>query len=548
MIILGISGVFGHDAAAAIIVDDEIVSFIEEERIIRDKRAVGRLPINSTKWCLKKAGIEFEDIDIVAIGWDSDLNKDDNVISFYINKFLKHFETRRNKAPKIISVSHHIAHAAYTIASSGYQDCAVVVVDGHAEKFSTSIGQYKNGKIEFFEQKDISQSLGHFMEAVSEHVGLGRNGVGKLMGLAGYGKVSYNLNPINIYNSNYEIKFNIGSSNNSREAYRLIISNWEKYLTKICPRNKTIIDLNLIEPNSTQFNPLNENYRNLAATAQDYLTRCMIEICNLALSYGESKNLVLSGGVALNCAANGAILRSGIADSIHIAPASGDAGTALGAAIYSNSKWTLKNVKNPFLGPSYSDEIIHSRLNHFGIKYIESKNLEKDLAIAIANKKIVGRFTGAMEAGPRALGNRSILAIGNSINTKNKLNYIKTREQWRPLAPAIISDNIREYSTESVTSKYMLFALTPTEKFRTNMPGAIHVDNTIRLQEVIKSENQEFHRLLKAVQYETGIPALLNTSFNNWREPIVCTPDDAIRTFYGSGIDLLQIGSFIIEK
>lgn len=548
MTVLGISGVFGHDAAAALLIDNEIVCFIEEERITRDKRAVGHLPINSTKWCLKRAGIVFSDIDILAISWNPSLNRNDKMLSSFTEKFLKHFPPQNNKRPEIFSASHHLSHAAYTIASSGYEECAVVVIDGHGETFSTSVGRFRNNKIEFIEQKNVSQSLGHFMEAVSDHIGFGRNGAGKLMGLAGYGKESYDFHPITLEHNNYEIKFDTGAVNDSREAFRLISSEWEKYLTSICPKNKTTIDSDLLKPDSTLFNPLDSVYKNLAASAQNYLTQCVINLSRHALNYAESKNLVLSGGVALNCATNGAILRSSIANSIHVAPASGDAGTAIGAAVLATSNWVFKNASDPFLGPSYSDETIRNRLNYFGIKHIEPKDLEMDLAVAIANKKIVARFTGAMEAGPRALGNRSILAIGNSINLRDKINNIKTRELWRPLAPAILSEKITEYCIESFTSKYMLFALTPSEKFRNTLQGAVHIDNTFRVQEVSKKENIDFYKLLKAVELETGTPALINTSFNNWKEPIVCTPDDAIRTFYGSAIDLMQIGSFIVTK
>ena len=546
MNILGISGAFGHDAAAALIVDDELRCFVEEERLLRDKRAVGRYPINASRWCLEAAGLTFQELDIVATGWDPSCNPRDFVLKEYVGRFIDHAFGCSNPKLQIVRVDHHEAHAAYAIAASGYEECGVVVVDGHSERYSTSVGRFQNNTITFFDRRDISQSLGYFIEAVSDHIGLGANGAGRMMGLAGYGESTVSFEPFKMFDGDYEIQFKTGAFQDCRSAGRAIFERWRDYLDSICPKNLTRIDITLMSPGRAAESPMSPVYRNLAASAQTFLAECMTRLCKRAIDGLEHKNMVLSGGVALNCSANGEILRRGIPDCLYVPPASGDAGTALGAAIIASRRWNIKNVGNPYIGPSFSDSIIYDTLTRCGINFSIPKQMASSIAKLIATDKIVARFDGAMEVGPRALGNRSILASGHDIRMRDKVNRTKKRESWRPVAPAILSDKYDNYIKENHRSPYMLFALTPTQSFMERIPASVHADGTARVQEVEGCVGSTFHELLKTIDFETGVPAVLNTSFNHWNEPIVCTPEDALRTFFSS--DALGIGSFLLEK
>lgn len=548
MNVLGISGVFGHDSAAALIMDNELKYFVEEERIIRDKRAVSRYPLNSSKWCLNKAGIRFDDLDYLAVGWDANLNPKDPQLDEYLKKYLYQMTGSIKESMDIIYVDHHKAHAAYTIASSGFEECGIVIIDGHSEKYSTSIGHFVNGKIDLYDRRDISQSLGYFMESVSDHIGLGRNGAGKLMGLAAYGNPVYDFHPLNILDYDYEVDFPRESFADCRKAGRYIYDQWKRYLNNLLKRNIKSIDVSLMNPKVLHTNPLNPTYRDLAASAQSYLTQAVSKLSEIAIKGLEKRNLVLSGGVALNCATNGEILRMDIADNIHVAPASGDSGTALGAAIVANECWDIKNISNPYTGPSFSDDTIYKVLCDCSVKFSEPRDIHKSVAQLIALDKIVARFSGAMESGPRALGNRSILASGHDGRMRDSVNNTKTRELWRPIASAIIDESYYKYIKENVYSPYMLFALTPTQLFKDKIPASVHIDDTARVQQVNRSSDSTFFSLLEEVDKQIGVPAVLNTSFNNWNEPIVCTPKDALRTFFSSSIDAIQIGSFLIEK
>ncbi len=553
MYVLGISGAFQHDAAACLLYGARVVAMAEEERFRRLKGAFRQRPVFSALFCLRQAGITLSDVHVLAVSWDPALSSGGSAVLIdYVKEFLEDGAWVGFHRPTIAFVPHHVAHAASAYYVSGYDEAAVLVMDGHGERASTSIGYASKDKLTLRREFPISDSLGHFYEAACVHVGLGKDDVGKLMGLAAYGTPSSRNVPVWPTSEGYRTALQEPERNNTshREAYSHVRESWKMWLREHWGvPNKRPPEWDPDLGKIRRSGQIAQIYYDIAATTQTALTEVVCHLAAQAISAAGCRNLVLSGGVALNCTANGEILRRGIADSVFVFPAAHDAGGALGAAAFvSGHRLEAGTPFDPYLGPSFDDPAISSILRRLGISHRHTDDIEEEAAKLIADGLVIGWLQGRMECGPRALGNRSILALPNSTGLRDRVNDVKGRERWRPLSPSVLSTVGAEAFPTLSESSYMLHAGPVSDRWTDRLAGVTHVDGSARPQVVREEFNPRFFKLLKEVERATSVGAVLNTSFNADTEPIVCTPLDAIRTFFSSEMDALCLGSFIVQK
>lgn len=561
MYILGIHGweERTHDASACLIKDGKIIAMAEEERFTRKKHAYDSLPINAAAFCLGKAKITLNQVKYVACGWDLPLHYKTRKLDFpHTNKKLietffpkKYFTYSRY--PKIIFVPHHLAHAASSYFASGFKEAAILIIDGQGETQSTSLFSAKKNRIELIKQFPIIESLGYMFEAACEMVGLGTEDAGKLMGLAPYGKAGFSFDFVKLKSDGYSLglKGRLNLKKSADEQAELI-NKWHKLWKnkfKLIPK-KRVYDFKqgTFEKKKIKFDQRDKDF---AASVQTYLEKVIIHLTKIVKKRTKSANLVLGGGVALNCSTNGKILTSKLFDNIYIFPAAADNGVSLGAALYLytkiNNHYKPQKINIASWGTSYSNREIKKILDNLKINYHYSQNIAKEVAQLISQSKIIGWFQGRMEIGPRALGNRSILADPRNRNIHTFVNQIKGRENWRPLAPSILLGFENEYFENGNYSPFMLFAFKVKKEKINKIPAVVHIDNTARPQSVDKN-NEKYYDLINHFYKITKIPLIMNTSFNLKNEPIVCRPQDAIKTFYSSSLDYLVLGDYIIKK
>ncbi|WP_051650152.1 carbamoyltransferase C-terminal domain-containing protein [Selenomonas sp. AB3002] len=554
--VLGLN-IGNHDSAAALIRNGELISFIEQERISRNKLALGEAPVEAIMECLNSAGISMNDVSAISIGMDwnyrnkvyemSEEEKAKYTIFEDKNRFLPR-HIFGEKLPPIYPIRHHLSHAASAYRLSGYKECAILVVDNRGEDASTSLGLVNNnGEISFFKQVNIQNSLGIFYNRAARYAGLyGKyREVGKFMGLASYGKPTMKM-PLEP--SRDKLLFKCLPSVENEGIFNSINIRTEqlaKYFLENC------------FPYQSGNNDEIMSYANFAASAQKALEDVLLDFVAELKDVTTFDSLVIAGGIALNCSANGKIEQSGLFKNIFIPPFASDAGTAVGSALelyyqlygkpFTNTPLVLSG-----LGISYTDDYTKIVLKNYNdkVKYfsLEDKELYDYVAKLIAEEKIVGWMQGAFEAGPRALGYRSILADPRNRRSLIKLNTIKQREMWRPIAPSIMIEKYTEYFDGQPESKYFMnVAAMVKENKRRDIAATVHVDNTARPQAVTPAQIR-YYSLLNAFYKLTGVPVLCNTSFNNRGEPLVNTPKDAIECFLKMNLDVLVIGNLIIEK
>jgi carbamoyltransferase len=555
MLIIGINP-GSHDSAACAVVDGVIVAAAEEERFTRRKHAPDEMPWNAIRYCLHQVGAHLDEADYIATCWrgpdqlphsvqvygESHVQKHRN---YYYGKLFPEAYFGDITLPPIVHVSHHLAHAASTYRCSSFEEAAVLVVDGQGDCESTTVAHGVKGKIQCLTRFGIEQSLGYFYQAVTEYLGLGGLGnEGKTMGLAAYGNPRFDFPEFSLHDEGYLLAFPPAVE---EDAFRSTLQFWRGYLeSRFGKRPKRTA---FPDPYSRVTN-LRDSDRlacDIAASAQAQIESVLVHLAKLALRWTSSRNLALSGGVALNCAANGKIAEETGAN-VFVFPAAGDAGAAVGAALELSAELGMaqRTFHHPFLGPSFSDDQIEEILKQSNIPYSFCANRAAKAAELIAEGLAVAWFQGELELGPRALGHRSILADPRSAAMRDRINAIKNREPWRPLAPSIPKEEAREILGSDVDSPFMLKAVSVPESGRQRILGTVHVDATARVQTVEKSSDPLFHCLLLESQRCLGVPAVLNTSFNNASEPMVCTPTDALRTFRDSALDCLVLGPFII--
>jgi predicted NodU family carbamoyl transferase len=553
-IILGINGWFKrtHDPSACIIINGELVAMAEEERFIRKKHAFGKVPYNSIAFCLNKAKITLDDVDKVAVGWnykklyglagvkEPSLNKLEEV---YFPK--KYFEY--NDKLKIEMIDHHLAHAASSYYSSGFKNASIISIDGQGEDDSGCLAVGENGKINIIKKFPIKDSLGYFYDAITQYIGFDFMSAGRTMGLASYGNAKYEFEEIKLTDDGYKVDIKPRGSR-GLDKEEMISKTWLRLLPRFGPKNVPQAVYNPTYAKIIKNVKLSQKHKDIAASAQKTLEETILHLTKIVVNETGYKNLCLSGGVALNCSMNGFLLRSGIIKDIYIPPFPNDIGVSIGAGLLVSDMRPKKRLIKINWGPEFSDKLIEKILKEYSVKYIKVANIEKKVAQLIYKGNIVSCFQGRMEVGPRALGNRSILGNPCLPNTHDKLNRAKDRENWRPLAPSFIAEEMDEYLEDSTDSPFMILSFKVKKKYHKTLPALVHIDGTTRPQSVTKGANPQYYRLIKHFQKLSGFPVVMNTSFNGRGEPIVCNPYDALKSFYSNKTDYLAIGNYLVSK
>ncbi|MDD4351802.1 MAG: carbamoyltransferase C-terminal domain-containing protein [Candidatus Gracilibacteria bacterium] len=564
-IILGIANLDerSHDNAACLIKKGRLVAQAEEERFTREKHAYDSMPTKAISFCLDRANVKGEDLDTISVGWNLPDTLFDNVstpIDCSRERILKALfpeDDLTNSNVDIQFIPHHLAHAASVYYSSGFKDAAILVIDGAGELDATSLWKGNGKDLQLIKTWSYDpHSLGFMFEGVSQYLGFRGSDAGKVMGLAAYHQDKVPPFPNVNFNDGYNITFTDFFKKSVLESARkklhywlmdIVVDYWTKYCEELFgPREKMLaLDNNIVHPQKAQ----------VAARLQETLERVVLSLAKYAKELTGSKNLCLTGGVALNCSANGFLEKQAMFESLYINPAAGDSGVALGSALFTHynldNQPALSNLselsQSPFWGPEFSDSEIKAFLESLAISFKECDDDYKNVAELIERGQIIAWFQGAMEIGPRALGARSILADPRNPNNLAKVNKIKEREPWRPLAPSILHGYEAEFFTPAICSPFMLKAATVLGNRRSRIPAVVHTDGSSRYQSVLKEFNPRYWQLIEGFRKLTGIPLVLNTSFNH-HEPIVCTPKDAYRTFQNRAIDHLVMGKYIINK
>jgi carbamoyltransferase len=599
--ILGISA-FYHDSAAAIVIDGIIVAAAQEERFTRIKHTPD-FPVNAIGFCLEYAGCSIDELDAVVF-YDKPLLKFERLIETYYafapkglfqfltsipvwlkeKLFLKkllydglnEIEKFDRKKLRILFSEHHLSHAASAFYSSPYKEAAILTIDGVGEWATASISHGKGNKIKMLKEMKFPHSLGLLYSAFTYYLGFRVNsGEYKLMGLAPYGNpdAQQTIDFINIIKSRLVVIQDDGSIWLDQKYFSyasgLRMINEKKW--------KELFGFSSLKPGEK----IEQKHCNLAFAIQNITEEIVLKMAHEARRITGSEYLCLAGGVALNCVANGKLLKSGIFREMYIQPAAGDAGGAVGAAQLANFMYFEEERKiNPetdsmqgsFLGPEYSDKEVISAFRKHKANYrnIEDfTDLSREAADLLDKGNVVGWFQGKMEFGPRALGNRSILGDARNTEMQKKLNLkIKYREGFRPFAPAVLMENSSDFFNLPVPSPYMLLIADVKEERRKKLPknyqeldlweklyfersdiqSVTHLDYSARVQTVHKETNPRFWQLINAFKEKTGYGIVVNTSFNVRGEPIVCTPEDAYKCFMRTEMDYLVVNNFILKK
>jgi carbamoyltransferase len=562
MLILGIHA-FAHDSAACLLSDDGIIAAVEEERFIRNKHTTV-FPHKAIEYCLKRAGVTLHDIDYVAFGWNPWLgfgNRAMNLIknlpeslrhkNEHIPKWLNIIRTKtflnegidtskKQLKYKFMYVNHHLTHFYSAYYLSPFDRAMVFTIDAAGEWQTATLSVANGDKYETKKVINYPHSFGFFYSAVTQFIGFKiLSGEGKVMGLAPYGEPGYydDCAKIAKINSNGDLELDLKYFRHQFGDMRWYSDEMEKLWGK--PR----------VPESE----LTKRDKDIAASLQKRAEDIVVSYINKIHETYPEKYLCLAGGVALNGCINGQILKRTPIEEVYVQSAANDAGPALGAALYVYHK-VLGNpkkfeMKHAYWGPDYSYDEIKKAAQSSGLNMKETKTITKDTAKLISDGKIIGWFQGRMEWGPRALGNRSILANPKLPDMKDILNYrVKHREPFRPFAPAIHFEKTSTYFDISQPVPFMSVVCDVLPNKRDEIPSVTHVDGTARLQTVHKDTNPQFYDLITEFEKLTSTPVILNTSFNVRGEPIICSPDDAVRCFKSTDMDYLVLGDFLLWK
>lgn len=519
MKILGINGSFitneNHDTSVALLIDGKLVENIEEERLNRVKHSFNKgFPIKSLKYILTKHNLTLNDIDIIGIPHQ------ENLKNFYIKTLFKLTHTKQYNIPKLVYHSHHMAHICDSFFQSGFKSAACLIVDGVGDiSDSITLAIIKNNKINILKTYDIRKSLGILYEAGTTYLNFKGFSEGKVMGLSSYGIPNQ---PMPLYWENDDIKY-LHIKDNQVFTPNYYEKCHVAYFKRNCyPYNAKNSD---IESNFLY-------YINFAASLQKCYNDIFIQLAKYLKKLTNEDNLILSGGCIQNCIGNNLLIESKIFKNVFAGPAPYDSGTAAGLAFYAafinNEKIENTRLKNSYTGQTYTDKEILNACKEYKINTYNIENITQNLK----NNKIIAWFQGGSEIGPRALGHRSILA--NPENHNNLLvinNYIKQRENWRPLAPIVPSelfDLIFDVSSYDLT-EFMLRTIKIRDEWQKKLSAVCHIDGTTRPQRLEREQNPELYNLIINFYKETGIPCLINTSFNGRNEPIIETPEQAIK-------------------
>ena len=591
-LILGISS-FYHDSAAAIILDGKIIAAAQEERFTRIKHD-SSFPDNAIKFCLQESKKTLDEVNHIVF-YEKPFLKFERLIETYVQfapfgflsfikampiwlkekifqkkiifRELKKIDSKFNQISKIKFCEHHSSHAASAFYPSPFQDSAILTLDGVGEWTTTAISHGTGNQIKIIKEIYFPHSIGLLYSAFTYYLGFRVNsGEYKVMGLAPYGDPKYcDLILEKMLNLNEDGSF-------------LLNMDYFGYATSLIMTNNNFSNLFNLSVRKEN-DPLLQIHMDIAASIQKVIEIIILKIVKFTSKITNSKNLCLAGGVALNCVSNSKILNSGLFDNVWVQPAAGDAGGALGSALayyYQELNYSrnldfdnkFDSMRGAYLGPEFSTAQAKKQLDSIGATYSEltEREIYTETAKQIYNQKAVGWFQGKMEFGPRALGNRSILADPRSSNMQKNLNLkIKYRESFRPFAPAVLKEELSSWFNLSIESPYMLFVaevnenkkifskdpnsfhgLEKLKNIRSLIPAVTHVDFSARVQTVDKNVNEVFYKLISEFFKLSGYPMLINTSFNVRGEPIVCTPLDAYRCFMGTELDILVCNNLIL--
>lgn len=580
MITLGINAAF-HDSAATLVRDGEVIAAAEEERFTRIKHgkrpvpfSAWELPFNAIDYCLREAGVTLAEVDHVAYSFDPkrfigdrmlgaraslpmDLSSHqsgpwespwDPLFACYITHAPRqlvdgaphHLRQRFQGVPqeggfKFHFVEHHLCHQASAFLASPFERCAVMSLDGRGEEATTAYGRWRDGEYEPLGQVNMPHSLGMLYEKITTHLGfLHSSDEYKVMALAALGRPTM----VGRFLELIEVR--------PDGAY-------------------TIAEFDpvaLFGPARERGGPLTQAHFDLTASLQLALERTVIRLASGLRERSAERFLAMAGGVALNCVMNAKLRDAKIFDEVWVQPAAGDAGTALGAALWIDRQqrsqqpaespappWTMQHA---YWGPGYGDDEIEALLKWSKLRYRRLENVAVETAEILAQDKIIGWFQGRMEFGPRALGGRSILASPLNPQMQARLNELKDREDFRPVAPVVPVEDLADWFTPAEANRgeapFMLFIYDVRPERAAQIPAVCHADRTARVQTVQRDTHPRYHDLLKAFKALTGVPVLVNTSFNVRGEPVVCSPKDAVNAFFSTPLDALVIGSFVLEK
>ncbi|WP_423146184.1 carbamoyltransferase [Rubrolithibacter danxiaensis] len=572
MYTVGINAVF-HDSSACLLKDGRLLAAVEEERLTHIKHgkrpvpfSTWELPFHSIDYCLSVAGIHLNDIDHIAYSFDPFLLLDEKYmqapviniplfqgtvpsaaewlnpwdplfLSYIINAprqltdgYPHHLQKRFKGAKPLKAewhfVEHHISHAASAFHPSPFKNAAVLTLDGRGEKATTTYNIGTANDLVRIGEVDLPHSLGLLYEQLTSYLGfLHSSDEYKVMALASYGKPEF----IKDFREIIQIQQN-GQYTIQNECFE------ERF-----------------GPARLRHEEFTQHHFNIAHSLQVVLEERVLELVDWLQKETREENLCMAGGVALNCVLNARIRDKGPFKNIWVQPASGDAGTALGAAIWIDAKERKSTGKSfqmthAYWGPEYDDQAIEKFLKWAKVPYKKLENIAEETAEILSKDKIIGWYQGRMEFGPRALGSRSILASPVNPNMQAWLNEVKDREDFRPVAPVVLEEDAAEWFENADYSPFMLFVNNVKLEKADRIPAVRHVDGTARIQTINQKQHPLYYNLLKAFKAKTGVPVLVNTSFNTLGKPIVCTPRDAIECFWTSPFDALIIGSYLIEK
>ena len=561
MNVLGISCYY-HDAAAALVRDGRVIAAGEEERFTRRKHDRS-FPARAIRFCLDFGGLQGRDLDLVVF-YEKPLRKLQRGLQMAtpldarsretVRRHLRHHVHQMATLPQLLAdtigyrgelqyCEHHLSHAASCFYASPFEEAAILTVDGVGEWVTT--GQFVGGgnRIESVREIHYPQSLGMFYAAMTAYLGFEVNeGEYKVMGLASYGQPTFAAAMEKLIELNDDGSFRLDLS-----YFDYVHSLERMFSPKL---------VELLGPPRLPSEPVERRHMNIAASAQKRVEEALIGLTRSLRDVSRSRNLCMAGGVSHNVVANSTIQKSGVFDGIFIQPASGDNGGAVGAALEgywraSDGARLPQSDYNTCLGPAFDEAAIVKvlKVRRLAFRKLGADELCREVARLVHDDLVVGWFQGRMEFGPRALGQRSILGNACNAETKDTLNVrVKLREEFRPFAPIVIEEAAQDYFDQPTPSPFMLYAPHVRPGMEARVPAATHVDGTSRVQTVSVRHNPLLHRLLKEFEALSGVPVMINTSFNVRGEPIVCTPEDAVNCFLRTDIDYLAVGDFLVEK
>ncbi len=540
MRILGINAVF-HDPAAALVIDGEVVAAAEEERFSRRKHgkaavpfSTWELPEQSMRWCLAEAGLTPADLDAVTYSYDPGLAPEfsgDVVAADW--EGLRTLYARR--APRFLQaalpgfdpertvyVPHHVAHAASAYLAAPHRDSSVLVLDGRGERHSSLAGRSVGGELEVLARQELPHSLGLLYEDVTDHLGFRRSSDEyKVMAMASYGTPRW-LD---------DLREEVTTTGDG--GFRVADVRWERFVPRLA--------------DGDDWTPA---HADLASTVQVRLEEVLLDLVRWLHGQTGDEVLTMAGGVALNCVANSRLAAEGPFREVWVQPASGDAGTALGGALFHARACGdhVAPMPTPALGRGWSDEQLRAWLTTADVAYEQPDDIAEAAAEVVAGNGVVAWFQGRSEYGPRALGHRSLLANASRAENLKRLNDIKGREQFRPVAPMVLAERAPEIFDGPLPSPYMLFTHRVRAGWEERIPAAVHVDGTARVQTVADADEPLVARMLRAVERRTGVPVVVNTSLNTAGRPMVDDPRDALECFGSAPVDALALGPFLVRR